>query len=104
MDESTIAARFRQYRPQASDEVKDFGATFAVLQEHRDRAMERFDSTFLPSEVARLIQRAESAILALEALNAEERRLLAINLLIGKVRGKSPGISTVPERDGNSAG
>ena len=55
MEESTIAERFRQYRPQAPDPVKDFGATFAILQEHRDRAMERPGSTFMPSEVARLI-------------------------------------------------
>ena len=41
MDESSIVARFRQYRPQASDGAKDFGAVFAILQEHRDRAMER---------------------------------------------------------------
>ena len=40
MEENTIAARFRQYRSQPSDEVKDFGAAFAILQEHRDRAME----------------------------------------------------------------
>ena len=39
MDENAIVARFRQYRPQASDEVKYFGAAFAILQEHRDRAM-----------------------------------------------------------------
>lgn len=95
MDENTIAERFRQYRPQASDEVQDFGATFAILQEHRDRAMERPRSTFFPSEVARLLQRAESAIVALEALNNEERRSLAINLLVGKMRGKNPaGIPT----------
>ena len=41
MDESAITARIRHYRAQASDEVKDFGAAFAILQEHRDRAMER---------------------------------------------------------------
>ncbi len=89
MDENTIAERFRQYRPQASDEVQDFGATFAILQEHRDRAMERPRSTFFPSEVARLIQRAESAIATLEALGQEERRSLAINLLVGKMQGKN---------------
>ena len=86
MDEGTISERFRQYRPQAPDEVKVFGAAFAVVQEHRDRAMERPGSTFRPSEVIRLIQRAESAIMALEALSEEERRSLAINLLVGKVR------------------
>ena len=90
MDESSIAERFRQYRPQASDEIKGIGATFAILQEHRDRAMERPGSTYLPSEVARLIQRADSAIVALEALSNEERRSLAINLLVGKMRGKNP--------------
>ena len=67
MDESAITARLRHYRPHASDEVKDFDATFAILQEHRDRAMEPPNSTFLPSEVARLIQRVESAIIALES-------------------------------------
>ena len=90
MEESTIATRFRQYRPQASDPVKDFGATFAIMQEHRDRAMEPPTSTFHPSEVARLIQRAESAITLLESLNREEQRSLAINLLVGKLRGMRP--------------
>ena len=102
MDEDAISARFRQYRPQAPDPVKDFGAAFAILQEHRDRAMERPSSTFHPSEVARLIQRAESAITALEALTAEERRLLAINLLVGKVRGMRPSISTAPDAGNTS--
>ena len=104
MEESTIAARFRQYRPQASDPVKDFGATFAIMQEHRDRAMERPGSTFHPSEVARLIQRAESAITALEALSAEERRSLAINLLIGKMRIKGPSVTTAPDAARTSTG
>ena len=99
MEENAIAARFRQYRPQASDKVKDFGAAFAIMQEHRDRAMERPGSTFHPPEVARLIQRAESAILALEALSNEDKRSLAINLLVGKLRGKRPGMSTAPEGD-----
>lgn len=31
MEENTIAARLRRYRPQASDEVNDFGAAFAIL-------------------------------------------------------------------------
>ena len=99
MDENTVVERLRQYRPQASDEVNDFGAAFAVLQEHRDRAMERPHSTFLPSEVARLIQRAESAIIALESLNREDKCSLAINLLIGKPLDKCSTISTVPEAD-----
>ena len=90
MDESTIVDRLRHYRPLASDEVKDFGAAFAIMQEHRDRANERLDSTFHPSEVARLIQRAESAIVALEAISNEEQRSLAINLLVGKVPGNHP--------------
>ena len=95
MHENTIAERFRQYRPPASDEIKDFGAAFAILQEHQNRANERSDSTFHPSQVARLVQRGESAIVALESLNSEERLSLAINLLIGKVRGKNPaGIPT----------
>ena len=64
MNESAITVRLKHYRPLASDEVKDFGAAFAILQEHRDRAMERPGSTFHPSEVARLIQRAERAITA----------------------------------------
>ena len=51
--------------------MKDFGAAFAILQEHRDRAMERPHSTFHPSEVARLIQRAESAIAGLLGTSAE---------------------------------
>ena len=72
MEEGTIAARFRQYRPQASDEVNDFGTAFAILQEHRDRAMEPPTSAYHPSEVIRLIQRAESAIVALEFLSNEE--------------------------------
>ena len=52
MNESAITVRLKHYRPEASDEVKDFGAAFAILQEHRDRAMERPGSTFHPSEVA----------------------------------------------------
>ena len=64
MDENTIVARFRQYRPQASDGVKDIGATFAILQEHRDRAMERPGSTYLLSEIAQLMQWVEGAITA----------------------------------------
>ena len=104
MEESTIAARFRQYRPQAHDPVKDFGATFAIMQEHRDRAMEPPTSTFHPSEVARLIQRAESAITLLESLNREEQRSLAINLLVGKLRGIRPNISTAADAGMTSTG
>ena len=52
MDEGIIVARLRQYRHQGPRPVRDFGTTFAILQEHRDRAMERPGSTFLPSEVA----------------------------------------------------
>ena len=90
MEENAIAARFRQYRPQAPDELKDFGAAFAILQEHRDRAMERPGSTFHPSEVTRLLQRAESAIIALESIGQDDKRSLAINLLVGNMRGKGP--------------
>ena len=87
MEESSITARFRQYRPRASDQVKDFGAAFAIMQEHRERAMEPPTSAFHPSEVIRLIQRAESAIVALESISREDKRSLAINLLAGKVQG-----------------
>ena len=104
MEENTIAARFRQYRPQASGEVKDFGAAFAILQEHCDRAMERPHSTFRTSEVARLIQRAESAINALESLGEDERRSLALNLLVGNVRGKGPNIIAKPDAGRASTG
>ena len=104
MHESAITARLRRYRPQASDEMKDFGAAFAILQEHRDRAMEPPSSTFLPSEVARLIQRAESAIIALESLGQDERRSLALNLLVGNVHGKGPSIITALDADGTSTG
>ena len=97
MDESSIADRFRQYRPQASNEVRDFGAAFAILQEHQHRANERLESTLHPSEVARLVQRAGSAIVTLEGLNNEERLSLAINLLVGKMRGKRSNINTAPE-------
>ena len=71
MGENTIAARLRHFRPQAPDELKDFGIAFAILQEHRDRAMERPGSAFRPSEVVRLIQRAESAIAGLQSTSAE---------------------------------
>ena len=74
MDENAIMARFREYRPKGSHPANDFGSTFAILQEHRDRAMERPHSTFRPSEVARLIQRAESAIVGLLGTGAEEQR------------------------------
>ena len=97
MEENTIAARLRNYRPQASDEVNDFGAAFAIIQEHRDRAMERPGSTFRPSEVARLIQRAESAITALDSISQDERRSLALNLLVGNVHGQGPNIITAPD-------
>ena len=97
MDERTITPRLRPYRPQAYDEVNDFGAAFAILQEHRDRAMEGPGSSFHPSEVARLIQRAQSAILALQSVNAEERRSLAINLLVGKAPGSNRNISTAQD-------
>ena len=65
MTEDSIPDRFRQHRPQAADAVKGFGACFAIMQDHRDRAMERPFTTFLPSEVANLIERAESAIIRL---------------------------------------
>ena len=104
MEENTITARFRQYRPQASDEVKDFGAAFAILQEHRDRAMERPHSTFHPSEVARLIQRAESAIVALESIDQDERHSLALNLLVGNVHGRGPKIISAPNTGRASTG
>ena len=86
MDENSITPRFQHYRPQGSQPVNDFSAAFAILQEHRDRAMERLSTSYLPSEVVRLIQRAESAITALAALGTDERRSLAINLLVEKVR------------------
>ena len=104
MDENAIVERFRQYRPQASDEVKGFGATFAIIQELRDRAMERPGSTFLPSEVARLIQRAESAITLLESLSRDEKRSLAINMLVGKMRRMLPNTSTALETGSTSNG
>ena len=90
MEEDSIAERFRQHRSGASDAVQDFGACFAIIQEQRDRAMERLLSTFLPSEVSTLVDRAESAILGLMATGAEERRSLALALLIGGVRGGGP--------------
>ena len=96
IDENTIVERLRYYRTQASNEAKDFGAAFAILQEHRDRAMERLGTSYLPSEVARLMQRAESAITALATLGAEERRSLAINLLVGNVHGKGRNIGAAP--------
>ena len=86
IDENDIVRRFREYRPKGSRPANDFGATFAILQEHQDRAMERPGSTCLPSEVARLIHRADNAITALAALGTDERRSLAINLLVEKVR------------------
>ena len=104
MEENTIAARLRHCRPQASGEVNDFGAAFAILQEHRDRAMERPYSAFRTSEVARLIQRAESAITALESLGQDERRSLALNLLVGNVHGKGPNIITAPDAGRTSTG
>ena len=104
MNESTIAARLRHCRPQASGEVKEFGAAFAILQEHRDRAMERPRSTFHPSEVARLIQRAESAITALGSISQDERRSLALNLLVGNMRGKGPNIIAAPDTGWASTG
>ena len=104
MEENTIVARFRQYRPRASNQVNHFGAAFAILQEHRDRAMERPGSAFHPSEVIRLIQRAESAIAALEAISNEDKRSLAINLLIGKLRSKHSTISRPPDAGMTSTG
>ena len=95
MDEDTIADRFRQHRPWASDAVEDFGACFAIIQEHRDRAMERAFTTFFPSEAATLVDRAESAILGLTAISAEERRSLALTLLVGGVRGRGPCRSAI---------
>ena len=96
MDENSITPRFRHYRPQGSQPVNDFSAAFAILQEHRDRAMERLGTSYLPSEVVRLMQRAESAITALATLGAEERRSLALNLLVGNVPGKGRNIGTAP--------
>ena len=90
MEEDSIAERFRQHQSGASDAVQDFGACFAIIQEQRDRAMERLLSTFLPSEVATMVDRAENAILGLMATGAEERRSLALALLVGDVRGRGP--------------
>ena len=104
MHESAITARLRHYRAQASDEVKDFVAAFAILQEHQDRANEHFDSTFHPSEAARLFQRAESAIVALESIDQDERHSLAINLLVGNVHGRGPNIITAPNAGRASTG
>ncbi len=50
--------------------------------------MERPGSTYLPSQVARLMQREDSAITALATLGVEERRSLIIELLAGRVRAK----------------
>ena len=97
MNESTITERFRRYRPHGSQPVNDFGAAFAILQEHRDRAMERPGTSYLPSEVARLMQRAESAITALDSISREDKRSLALNLLVGNVHGKGPNIITAPD-------
>ena len=96
MDENTIAPRFQQHRPHGSQPVNDFGAAFAVLQEHRDRAMERQGTSYLPSEVARLMQRAESAITTLATVGAGERRSLAIHLLVGTARGQGRNTGTAP--------
>ena len=97
MDEKSIAERFRRHRPQACNAVKEFGACFAIMQEHRDRAMERPGSTFRQSEVATLVERAESAIPGLLGASAEERRLLGINLLVGTVRGQDARTDSVPD-------
>ena len=97
MTEDSIPDRFRQHRPQAADAVKGFGACFAIMQDHRDRAMERPFTTFLPSEVANLIERAESAIIRLLGTSIEERKSLAINLLIGSVHGERPRTYATPE-------
>ena len=88
MDENSIVAQFRHYRHQASQPLDNFGAAFAILQEHRYRAMERSGSTCLPSEVAQLMQRTESAITTLATVGAEERRSPVINLLAGTVHAK----------------
>ena len=104
MGEGTIPAQFRQYRPQAPDEVKVFGAAFAVVQEHRDRAMEPPTSAYHPSEVIRLIQRAESAIVALESISREDQYSLAINLLVGIVPRSNRNISTAPDPSRTSTG
>ena len=97
MDEDSMPDRFRHHRPRASDAVREFGACFAIAQEHRDRAMERFASTYLLSEVATLIDRAESATLGLLGASAEERTSLALTLLIGTVRGGGPRTTQKPE-------
>ena len=49
--------------------------------------------------MARLIQRAESAIIALESIGEDDKRSLAINLLVGKekVGAMRPTISTAPD-------
>ena len=104
MNESTITARLRHYRPQAPAPVKDFSSIFAILQEHRDRAMERPGSTYLPSEVVRLIQRAESAIAGLLGTSGDERRSLALKLLVGNVHGKGPNLIAAPDAGRISTG
>ena len=96
MTEDSIAERFRQHRPQACDAVKEISSCFAIIQEHRDRAMARAFTTFVPLEVANLIDRAESAILGLLASSTEEQKSLAINLLIGSVRGNGPRTHATP--------
>ena len=66
--------------------------------------MEPPTSAFHPSEVVRLIQRAESAIAGLQSTSAEERRSLAINLLVGNMRGKGPNIIAKPDTGRASTG
>ena len=56
--------------------------------------MEHPGTRCLLPEVARLMQRAESAITALDSISREDKRSLALNLLAGNVHGQGPNIIT----------
>ena len=59
--------------------------------------MERPGTRCLLPKVAQLMQRAESAITALDSIIREDKRSLALNLLAGNVHGQGPNIITAPD-------
>lgn len=82
LDHGTARDRLLQHRPVASTEVRNFGATFSVLQENRHTAdydpTARFSQTYTVS----LVDRAEDAIRDFLAANDQERRELAATVLM----------------------
>ena len=67
-----------------SPQIKQFADTFAQLQDLRHQADYDPNKIFTPDEVLDLIERAEAAITGFMQTDPDERKMVAIQSLIGR--------------------